>query len=385
MKLLVFSHACATPSNQRLFGAIEDLSGWSVTLIGPETWRDDYGTTRQFERHMSFHGEIRTAPIWFNGHVPLHIYRTGFRNVLREIRPTIIFMHHEPYALATAQVYLANHLWHGCPIGFFTWQNLEKTYPLPIRQMEKMVYRQSTFAFVGSESAEARLRGGGYRERATLLPGSIDPTVHQPASDTIRLRRKLGFDPHDRLIGFMGRISEAKGLSTALEALHQLPERNWRLVLVGNGEDEPRLQRQAEHLGLAGRVHFLGYVPHPEAPRYLSMFDVLILPSETQSNWKEQFGRVLIESMACGTPVIGSDSGEIPNVIRRTRGGLVFPERNPEALASSLARVLNDADLRNRLASRGRETVLEEYTDVALAKRFVTTLQSVPSRALQSA
>ena len=78
--------------------------------------------------------------------------------------------------------------------------------------------------------------------------------------------------------------------------------------------------------GSGERLTFLGYVPHEDVPSYLAHLDLVVLPSETQPNWKEQFGRILIEAMACGTPVLGSDLAEIPSVIRTTGGGRVFAE-----------------------------------------------------------
>jgi glycosyltransferase involved in cell wall biosynthesis len=173
----------------------------------------------------------------------------------------------------------------------------------------------------------------------------------------------------------MGRISRVKGLETLLEAVSLLEDLPWHLVLVGDGDHTKPLQENATSRGLASRVHFTGYVSHTEAPRYLSFFDALVLPSETQPNWKEQFGRVLIESLACGTPVIGSDSGEIPNVIARSRGGLTFPEGNIVALARVLRIMIESPSLRTKHANLGRSFVLDEHTNLALARRFVDNVR----------
>ena len=99
---------------------------------------------------------------------------------------------------------------------------------------------------------------------------------------------------------------------------------------------------------------FTGYIPHDEAARYLASFDVLVLPSETQPNWKEQFGRVVIEAMACGTPVVGSDSGAIPRLIESTGGGLIFHEGVPQHLADQLRLCVGDTSLVERLGKLGQ-------------------------------
>lgn len=376
MDLLVVSHACVTSVNQQFYAAVERLSGWSLTLVGPSNWVGDYGRERSLERWPAFSGRLHEIPVWLNGNIPLHVYRSTFHSLLDDVAPDAIFVHHEPYAAATAQLYIANQLWHGCPIGFFTWQNIEKSYPPPFSQTEQMVFRRSDFAFTGSESADAVLRTKGYDGPSTLLPGSIDPDVYAPTSASDDLYDALDIPPEAVVVGFMGRISEVKGLSTLLRALSALDDLPWHLVLVGEGDYEDAVADEAAVHGLSDRVHLPGYVPHTEAPRYLSMFDVLVLPSETQPDWKEQFGRVLVEALACGTPLVGSDSGEIPNVIRRTNGGLSFPERDDEALAQALRRMITDSALRDRLAEQGRSYVLEEHTNATLARRFIDTIQA---------
>jgi glycosyltransferase involved in cell wall biosynthesis len=109
-------------------------------------------------------------------------------------------------------------------------------------------------------------------------------------------------------------------------------------------------------------------VPSTQVPTVLHGFDVLVLPSRTMPNWKEQFGRVLIEAMSCGVPVVGSDSGEIANVIGDA--GIVFPERNIAALRDALQRLLDNPHLRRDLGQRGRERVLANYTHATLAGKY---------------
>jgi len=378
MKLLVVSHSCVTPVNQQIFAAIEKLTGWSLTIIGPSNWLDNYGSVRHLERWPAFEGTLRSVPVLLSGNIPLHIYRTPFIQILREEQPEVIFVHHEPYAAATAQIYLANALTTRRPIGFFTWQNIHKKYPIPFRWIENMVHRGSYFAFAGSQSAENVLRQKGYGGPTALLPGTVDPDLYAPQPEAIELRATLCENSDEVLIGYLGRITEAKGLHTLVQALTRLPSHfPWRLILVGKGDFEEELRRYACNFNVTGRITFVGYVPHPEAPRYLSAFDMLVLPSETQPNWKEQFGRVLIEALACGTPVIGSDSGEIPHVINKTEGGLIFPEGNPSLLADRICQLMEDRTLLQNLAERGRQNVLTTYTTNAIAKKFVRTIESI--------
>jgi glycosyltransferase involved in cell wall biosynthesis len=101
-------------------------------------------------------------------------------------------------------------------------------------------------------------------------------------------------------------------------------------------------------------------------PRVLGGFDVLVLPSRSTPSWVEQFGRVLVEAMACGVPVIGSSSGEIPHVIGDA--GLVFPEGDVEALRGQLAMLAASPEERRRLGELGRQRALAAYTQARIAE-----------------
>jgi glycosyltransferase involved in cell wall biosynthesis len=178
----------------------------------------------------------------------------------------------------------------------------------------------------------------------------------------------------------VGRLVEAKGLRTLVMALAQVRDLSWRLVLIGKGEFEGELRELLEKEGLVGRVEFLGYVPHEETPRYLSAFDLLVLPSETQPNWKEQFGRVITEAMASGTAVIGSDSGEIPNLVTASNGGRIFPERKVEALAGVLREMISRPEVRQECARRGMNWVRENVSLRAIAEKMADTIERAHSR-----
>jgi glycosyltransferase involved in cell wall biosynthesis len=177
------------------------------------------------------------------------------------------------------------------------------------------------------------------------------------------------------LIGYVGRIVEEKGLRTLVGALARLPRTSWRLVLIGAGPFEQNLDALFAQAGISDRVLKLGFVPHEDTPKYLAAFDLLVIPSETQKNWKEQYGRVIVEALACGTPVVGSDSGEIPNLIRSSGGGLVFAERNAEALAASLQEMMTSSRLREEFAERGRRWVVTNVSLQAVAEKIAATME----------
>ncbi len=100
-------------------------------------------------------------------------------------------------------------------------------------------------------------------------------------------------------------------------------------------------------------------------PSQYHQIDVLAVPSLTRPNWKEQFGRVLIEAMASGVPVIGSDSGAIPDVI--DDAGLITPEGDIAALAEAICKLQQDQSLHKSLAERGRARIIEHFTHAQVA------------------
>lgn len=375
MRLLVVSHSCATPINQQLYAEVEQLTGWDVTLVVPSNWKNEYGKIIGGERWPAFKGQIIPIPTWRSGDVILHAYKTSFSRLLGRVAPDAIYVNHEPYAVATAQVYFANRLRGRRPIGFYSCQNISKRYPPPFCWTEAMVLRRSRFFFPISVEVETVFRKKGYSARSAVLPLGIDLSVYHPQPDNAPLKARLGGDGQV-LLGYVGRIVPEKGLMTLLQALAHIRELPWRLVMVGAGPFAAQFDAQAAALGLTDRITRAGFVPHEQAPQYLSAFDLLVLPSETQPNWKEQFGRVVIEAMACGTPVVGSDSGEIPNLIRDTGGGLVFKERQPQDLADRLATLIRDPSLRARLATAGREAVAARYSLSALAAKFAATIEA---------
>jgi L-malate glycosyltransferase len=377
VKLLIISHSCTIPAGQQFYAEVERQTGWDITIVTPALWQDEYGNQLTTPRWSGYQGKLISIPVWKSGNVPLHTYRSFFIQLLKDINPDFIYLYQEPYAIVTFQVYLANYLSLRKPIGFFTWQNLLKQYPFPFNLMEQWVLQQTHIMFPGSQSAEAVFRSKGYRGPSILLPSGIDPTIHYPRPEATQLQAQLRQQPDEVLIGYVGRIVEQKGLKTLLHALQQIQDLPWRLVMVGAGVYEAEFNQLAQALGLTDRITHTGFVPGAETPKYLSAFDVLVLPSETRPNWKEQFGRVIIEAMACGTPVVGSSSGEIPNLLKRTAGGLAFHETDVEDLAHQLRQVVMDENLRIQLANQGRYTVMQEYTHDVIVRSFAKTVEKV--------
>jgi glycosyltransferase involved in cell wall biosynthesis len=383
MKLVVINHSFATPINQQLYVEVERQSGWELTLIHPSNWIDEYGRKKEIGRWPDLNARIVALPAVLPGSIILHAYRSLLINLFRTIRPDLIYIHHEAYALATAQVYLANALSVRRPIGFCSFQNLRKKYPLPFRVAEQWIYRTSDFAFAGTREIEQVLRAKGYNGPLDLLPLGFDPHTYFPNHPlSAAARRELVGDlPADTVVlGYVGRIVPEKGVFTLLKACQKIEKLPWHLVVIGDGPAARQFDDDARSLGISNRITRRGFIPHEKVAPLYGALDLLIVPSETQPGWKEQFGRVVVESLACGTAVVGSDSGEIPNLLRATHGGFIFAERDVESLAEQLTLAITDPARRHEAARAGNARAMELFSTPALASRFIETIAAASIR-----
>ena len=326
----------------------------------PEYWQSDDGSKQVLERLYTSGYRMIVTPITLNGHFHLYYYPQLAR-IMRETRPEVVHIDEEPYNFATFQ---AMHLAHKqkAPALFFTWQNLYRNYPLPFRQIELYNYHHAAIALAGNRDAQDVLRSKGFTGPIRIIPQfGFDTEIYRRSEPRLPCAADAPFT-----LGYLGRLVENKGLTLLIDALASLPE-YCRIVFIGNGPMQSELEAQAVRLGVAERITFKTGVPTYEVPKELQRMDVLVLPSLTRPNWKEQFGRVLAEAMACETPVIGSNSGEIPHVIGDA--GLIFTEGNAQELAACVRQLLENPELYTTLASRGRQRVLAHYTQVSIARQ----------------
>jgi glycosyltransferase involved in cell wall biosynthesis len=179
-------------------------------------------------------------------------------------------------------------------------------------------------------------------------------------------------------IGYAGGLVPEKGVDLILRACAGLVG-DWQLTLAGEGSSRAELERLAAALQIADRMRFAGRIGSDAMPMFYHELDVLVLPSRTRPNWKEQFGRVLVEAMACGVAVIGSDCGEIPQVIGGA--GLVFAEEDVVGLREALQRLLDSPEERQRLAAVGRQRVLDHFTMQQIAEQTLMVYRQLVTHA----
>lgn len=359
LRVTLISKACLVGAYQTKLEAIAAYPDVELTVVVPPSWRESRHDLRLERAHTEGY-ELIVTPIAFNGRFHIHFYPV-LNRILRCTRPDICHIDEEPYNLATWLALRAARR-VGSRSLFFTWQNLNRRYPWPFAAMERVVYDGVDAAIAGNHEAVGVLRAKGYAGSVRVIPQfGVDPALFHPAECERSPDRPF-------TIGYAGRWVAQKGLSVLAEAVAQV-RGEWRLMLYGAGPLEGELRARFEAAGIVERVTFHPRVPSEDMPRHLGGLDALVLPSLTCLNWKEQFGRVLIEAMACGVPVVGSDSGEIPHVIGD--GGLVCSEGDAAELAAALRRLMDDDSLCRGLGERGRARVISHFTQERIAAATV--------------
>jgi glycosyltransferase involved in cell wall biosynthesis len=186
------------------------------------------------------------------------------------------------------------------------------------------------------------------------------------------IRARVGWTDAALVIGFLGRFVPEKGIDTLLNAL-RASRANWRALFVGSGPMQPAIEALArEH---QGRVLVANGVTHDGVPPWLNSMTVLCAPSVTTASWREQFGRMLIEAMACGVPVLASDSGEMPHVVGDA--GIILPEADDRAWAEAIDRLLDDGARRAELTARGLERVSARYAWPVVARAHLEFFEAL--------
>lgn len=359
------SHAYVVGTNQTKLAALAKLPDLTIAMLAPSRWKgemEDY----VLERAISPGFHLFSYPVFFSGHIAAYCYSPSALLQLRRFDPDIIQVEEEPWSVSALQVMLATKLLRlRSKVIFFTWENVGYPSSIPYRWFLRFFLQRADFAIAGNTEVRQLLIRHGFPQKSTVvLPQfGVDVEVYrkQP-SEELRCALQSGCFT----IGYVGRLVPEKGVITLLKAVLRLSG-NFRLLLVGSGPLLVEVERLAEAWGLKDRLVLTGAVPHREVPRYLNCMDVLVLPSITAPHWKEQFGRTLIEAMACEVPVIGSNSGEIPHVI--ADAGLIFREGDEAELADKLRLLMEDDSMREDLARRGRKRVLQHYTSEVIAKK----------------
>jgi len=218
--------------------------------------------------------------------------------------------------------------------------NLIPRYALP-RAMIRFAAREAAGIIAVSRALKDGLVALGIPEpRVHVLRNGVDLATFHPV-DRSAVRNRLGV--RGPTLVSVGHLIERKGHDLVIGALPMLPE--YTLLICGEGPERSTLEGLAKKLGVADRLHFLGQVPHEELVTIYGAADVLVLASS-----REGWPNVLLEAMACGTPVVASNVWGNPEVVARPEAGLLMPERTAACVAASVGRLFQN--LPDRAATR---------------------------------
>ena len=320
----------------RVLSALRWNEGGSVIPLAPRPDEDVVGV-RTWGRHPALF-LYDPRPIWRALHEDWDV----------------IDIHEEPFALSTAEVLLLRRLARSsAPYLLYSAQNIDKRYPVPFRWLESRALRRAAGLSVCNPEAGRIVEAKGLRTSATVIPLGTDTSLFHPDG-------RVPDAPSGLVeVAYAGRLESHKGVDVLLEAV--AGDQGLKLRIAGAGPLEGRLRDRAVELGVADRVDFLGALSGAALADLYRAADVVAVPSLTTPGWVEQFGRVAVEAMACGTPVVASDSGALPDVVGDA--GVLVPPGDAAALRRALVRVGSDPALAARLRDAGLRRAAETSWD----------------------
>lgn len=375
-RLLTIGHSYVVAANRMLAHhmAIAGRGAWSVTAVAPRRFRGDLRGIA-IEPLDGEASALEPVPVHLDRLPHLMWYGGALRRLLQRDWD-VVHCWEEPYVLAGAQI--ARAVPRRARLVIATFQNLDKTYPWPLRAFERasMARADGWIAF-GQTVHDTLARRDPYsRTPVRVIPPGVDVEQFRPDAEAGRtVRDRLGWGSADPVVGFLGRFVPQKGVTTLLDALRR-SRSPWRALFVGGGPLEGELRRFAE--SYPGRVHVQTGVPHADVPSWLHAMSVLCAPSRTTPAWREQFGRMLIEAMAAGVPVVASDSGEMPFVVGDA--ATVVSESDVSAWTSAIDGLLQDDRRRSELAGRGLARARLHYAWPVVARAHLDFFEELAGR-----
>ncbi len=371
MKLLVVDHNALEPANRILYEMIVALGRVEIRLLVPSSWHNTYRMIHFIPPGEKLTYELVSSNVLFPSRTHRLMY-LSLRKHLKQFQPDVLYINAEPENFQTFEATLLLDS-SKTKLVFSSWRNVDHVtvgYPYKFAflhsAMERYVLNRAAHGIVFNRTAKSIFATHGFTS-TTFIPPPVDTSMFKPSPSADKQKK-------DFVVGYIGRLVREKGVDLLLQAIAGLQE-DCSALIVGNGPERNELQSLSHELKIDGRVTFRDPVSPLEIPGLLGEMDILVLPSRGTRQWKEQFGRILIEAMACGVPVIGSSSGEIPRVI--DDAGLVFKEESAEGLRLGIERIMQSPSLRDGLRSRGLARVNALYSLQVVAKQYHTLFTSL--------
>jgi glycosyltransferase involved in cell wall biosynthesis len=360
-RVVVVSHACSLATNQRVYAAAAQR-GADVHLVVPRRWANQFSPGGfDAEALPELAGRVTRLAVLGRGRPQRHAYLARCAAVLARIRPSVVFIEEEPFSVAARQWSRAARRAR-LPFGVQLAETLDRRLPGAVRRWRTDVLARAAFVVARSPAAADLARRWGATGEVVVLPHDVDEATE----------RTVPTGPFT--VAYVGRLDVEKGIEDLLDAFGSLDVAvDARLVVAGDGPLRGRVE------GAGARVQLLGAVAHAAVGDVYALADLTCVPSRTTETWEEQFGRVLVESLAHGVPVLATATGSIPWVLGTTGGGVVVPERDPAALARAIAAAAADRGGTAALGHAARERALAVFATPVVAAGFVELVARVSS------
>jgi glycosyltransferase involved in cell wall biosynthesis len=391
MKVLLYWHDIYLPYSDYLIRGFADNSDISqLCIVGPDEYEADaiysgadnlsaFSDKIVFKKIKTYFFRKKWGPIF------------QFKKCIQEFKPACIIVLDEAFSINVLNAAIANYLaGNKATVLFYSFENIKQTPPFQFlidnfSLKNVWVFIRKTIRYLIADAllqpARSRLVGVGlacYEESVEVTHqfGWRPAVIKQwwgldlkPFSHSMNALSSLPKDssPNEvkryNTIGYVGRFIEEKGVLDLLNAFSSLGD-SYRLVLVGGGPLEGQLRLKAQILKLGDRVQFIPPQSRNELAKLYASFDVLVLPSLTGYFWKEQYGRVLVEAMASGTPVVGSNSGAIPVVLGDP--SCCFVEADIDQMANVIRLAINafkesPEKIRCQLIERAQQGSIDQF------------------------
>ena len=249
-----------------------------------------------------------------------------------------------------------------------------------LKYLLKRVLNDSNACTVNSKATAGAVQDITRTEKLEVIPMGVDLNVFHPVVRVSNLDRKKSDKVKEHLILGVGRLILLKGINYLIEAmplvLESVPDA--RLIICGDGPERKNLEELISIMHVTQNVSFKGNIPHERLPDYYRDSAVFVLPSIVDNGATEALGVVLLEAMACGTAIVGSNVGGIPDIIINGENGLLVEQKNAQDLAHKIIALLLNDELRYKLSKNGLETVRERFSWEAIGERFSKLYGGLP-------
>lgn len=367
MKVLFVWHAAVEPEYRKLFVELSKEVE-QLIVIAPSSWTEGGRLQYLENKKNDLDYNLISLSVIFRNKIRRHSYPNFFKiiSIAKTFKPDVLHLFEEPFSFVCSEfISIFKMFSPDTKVIIESFENLDVVQRNIFHYIQKFNLKNTDLLINIPQEGELIWRSRGFR--GYIKKGNVGVDTKKFFKNYEFLKNK------ERLrIGYVGRVTPEKGLDTLIEAFLSLINGgfNVELSVVGSGNEDyvNKLKNKLNKLILENKVFFEESLDSDNLVSLYNKIDILVLPSLTTLRWKEQFGRVLIEAMACETVVAGSSSGEIPVVIGDA--GVVFREGDADDLFLKLKELILNPNLMKELAKKGKERVDKLYSWEVVAKQL---------------